>query len=413
MPNKYISIRKINLNREMRPLLKQELSERLRSPSTQVLDFKNGDHPMFVVLTPELLSLIVNIYKDNATLVELQTHDLPGIARQWYLTKLLVDEIKLTNDMENVHSTRKEVQDAVESVERSDSPKDIRFFGMASKYSSLGMRRLDELKTCGDVRRLYDEFVNAEVVSENPGDEVDGQIFRANPVYVQDIHQKVIHEGISPEAAIIDSMEKALSILNDTSIERLVRVAVFHYLFGYIHPFYNGNGRLSRYISSMILSDELSPLAGLRLSYVIKDHKRQYDNLFKEANDRRSMGDLTDFVTSFCRYVSMSLQDMIETLRSGKQALENVVRIIHSTPAFQGRERVIEILAMNGIFADNALSIQELQTHSECGRAACQKAIDIAKDMNVLTQTKDGHKYRYTIQPEVWLDMIESAKESR
>lgn len=405
MQNKYVSMRKIKLNRAHRQDLEQIYSERIHSPSTIVFDFKQGEYPLFVMVTPQMLDLFIKIQRDSALLVNLQDYALPNIARTWYLTKILVDEIKLTNDMENVHSTRKEVKEAVESVENQAHPQDVRFYGMALKYFSLGRQTADVLKTCGDVRKLYDDFVNREVVTENASDAVDGQLFRTGQVYVQDSHGRIIHEGSYPESTIIDHMEKALAILNDESVNRLIRIAVFHYLFGFIHPFYNGNGRLSRYISSMALSDELSTLVGLRLSYVIKDHKRQYDNLFKEANDRRNMGDLTDFVETFCSYVSIALRDMIDTLQMGEDFVQLIDEIIDSSEQLRRYKRLFQVLGWNGLFAEDSLSISDLQKHTELGRSTVEKALGIANDMDLLTVTKSGHKKLYTIKPEAWSDL--------
>ena len=405
MQNKYLSMRKIRLNRELRKDVDRIYAERIHSPSTIVFDFKLGEYPIFVMVTPQLMELFIRIHRDSVQLGSLQDYALPDIAKTWYLTKILVDEIKLTNDMENVHSTRKEVKDAVESVENLDRAPDIRFYGMAAKYYSLSRQPIDVLKTCADVRKLYDAFVYKEVVAEKPQDALDGQLFRKEHVFVQDIHGNNVHEGSYPESAIIEDLEKALSIFNDESVDRLIRIAVFHYLFGYIHPFYNGNGRLSRYISSMALSDELNTLVGLRLSYVIKDHKRQYDQLFKEANDKRNMGDLTDFVESFCTYVSIALQDMIDTLQSGEDFVHLIDEIIQHNEPLNKYKHLFQILGWNGLFAEDSLSIKELQFHSGLGRSTVEKALGIANDMEILTITRSGHKYLYTIKPDAWLEL--------
>lgn len=413
MADKYISMKKVNVDRTLRKEAAQIYEARLRSPSTLVFDFRVKDHPLFVCLTPELHALIVDIYRRNAQLSMLQYHELPEIAIQWYITRILIDEIKLTNDMENVHSTRKEVKDAMESVESVGSPSDLRFSGMAAKYLSLIRHQESRLTTCGEVRKLYDEFVEREVIAEKASDALDGQIFRKSPVYVLNHRRETIHEGVYPESAIIDSMERALMILNDPDIDCMIRVAVFHYLFGYIHPFYNGNGRLSRYISSMILSGELNTLAGLRLSYVIKEHKRQYDKLFKDSNDARGMGDLTDFVTAFCRYIDTSLKDIVDTLSDGLVTIESIERIILSIPALKKHKDVIRILGFNGIFAEDPLSMEELMAYADCGRKNVQNALDTARDMGMLTQTTSRRKYLYTIKPEVWSDLSEYDPEDR
>ena len=64
--------------------------------------------------------------------------------------------------------------------------------------------------------------------------------FRRKSVSVYSPHMKEIHRGISGETEIIACMEKALFILHNKSIPPLIRISVFHYLFGYIHPFYDG-----------------------------------------------------------------------------------------------------------------------------------------------------------------------------
>lgn len=70
---------------------------------------------------------------------------------------------------------------------------------------------------------------------------------------------------------MIDFLNKSLDFLtNENNVGPLVKIAVFHYLFGYAHPFYNGNGRTSRFISSYLLCNILNQSIALRISYTIK-----------------------------------------------------------------------------------------------------------------------------------------------
>lgn len=406
MKKEYISMRKINLDINLRKNADKEYENRINSPSAIVFDIRINDRPLFVMLTPRLLASIVNVHKQRAILGELQM-SLPEIALDWFIKTMLIDEIKLTNDIENVQSTRREVKEALDSVQRKERTHAVRFGGMANKYVSLLTGKTALLKTCQDVRDLYDGFVRQEVMTEDEKDEPDGQIFRKDHVFVRDGRGNVIHEGLYPEAAIIDMTERSIALLNDENTDFLIRVAVFHYLFGYIHPFYNGNGRLSRYISSMYLSGELGRLSGLRLSYIIKEHKKQYDRLFKETNDKMSDGDLTDFTETFCGYVESALADMIETLRNGREKIENIRQTIDQNPAFKNDEKIINILALNGVFAEDALSIDDLMQYADCGRKRAQAAIDTVRNADILTQSRQGRKYVYTIDPDVWADMPE------
>ena len=105
---------------------------------------------------------------------------------------------------------------------------------------------------------------------------------------VESATQKEIHRGIYPESKIIECMEQALKVLNANEMDELFKVAVFHYLFGYIHPFYDGNGRTSRFISSYLLSKEFEPTIAYRLSYTIKENIKEYYQAFKICNDRHN-----------------------------------------------------------------------------------------------------------------------------
>ena len=89
---------------------------------------------------------------------------------------------------------------------------------------------------------------------------------------------------------------------------------MFHYFFGYIHPFYDGNGRLSRYISSYYLSKVLDPIAALRLSIACKSRQKDYYEAFKITNDVRNKGDITYFVLQFLDILKTGLEDYLDDL---------------------------------------------------------------------------------------------------
>ena len=46
--------------------------------------------------------------------------------------------------------------------------------------------------------------------------------------------------------------------LNGDNINSIIRISIFHYLYSYVHPFYDGNGRINRLISSYYISKKCS-----------------------------------------------------------------------------------------------------------------------------------------------------------
>ena len=90
---------------------------------------------------------------------------------------------------------------------------------------------------------------------------------------------------------------------------------VFYYLFEYIYPFYNGNGRMGRFIASGYLSKYFNIYCSLQLSIACKYKKKEYYDAFELANDVRNESDLTPFILSFLKiYLSdlTELKDYIE-----------------------------------------------------------------------------------------------------
>lgn len=117
---------------------------------------------------------------------------LPKIALQQYINKCLIDEIVITNNIEGVYSTRKEIGEILDDLEGESKN---RFFGLVNKYAALQSKEDLSINTSQDIRNLYDEMFLSEMREEDPKDVPDGQIFRKSHVDVVSATQRVIHHG--------------------------------------------------------------------------------------------------------------------------------------------------------------------------------------------------------------------------
>ena len=217
------------------------------------------------------------------------------VLRQFALSCIL-DEVKSTNDIEGVHSTRKEIKEILDGVSSSS-----RFSSIVNKYYNILNNEKIDFSTNDDIRKFYDIFAHEEVAAEHQENRLDGKLFRKNSVDIMSSNDKTIHRGIFPEEKILTSMEEALSILNSDEIPLLVRVSIFHYLFGYIHPFYDGNGRTDRFITSYFLAQHFHYIVALRLSVLIKRNRKQYYKLFSDMDSEINRGDLLRLSMDLCQ----------------------------------------------------------------------------------------------------------------
>lgn len=362
----------------------------------------NAKHS-FYVCTNEMMLLQESIYRNNLILTE-KIGMLPDVAKAFCIKKCLIDEVNTTNDIEGIYSTRKEIDEIYENIQ-PEAEKN-KFKGLVDKYKLLiDPDTVIPLDTCGDIRSLYDDIILAEISQR---DMPDGKIFRKGRVAVSD-GIKEIHTGISGEDNIIDCMNSIISVMHDKHIPVISRAALCHYYIGYVHPFYNGNGRLSRFISSYILRQELNPLLSYRLAYMIQQNKQKYYKAFDICNDGRNQGDVTHFVLMFYELIEKSLDNLQSMI---DYSLDRITYYFNQTDnIFDENEKteknVFKILIQNSLFENIGLSVQSLAYYSETSISTVRNTLKKIRDkmntnQNVLETNKQSHTNVYSINIEAF-----------
>lgn len=367
--------------------------QRMSSESTYVLPIKIGDHSAFYCLCPEIHEISLKIMQMDK-IVSVVEEELPNAALVQFANKCLIDEIKLTNDIEGVYSTRKELSAVLHEV--SSKAKKRRFYGLLNKYQMLISDNEFPLNTSTDIREIYDGLVLKEVAEDCVENIPDGEIFRKDMAEVTTPTQKVIHKGAYPETKIIQLMEQALNILNQKEIPKLIRISIFHYLFGYIHPFYDGNGRTSRFISSYLLSKEFEFLIGFRLSYTIKAHIKEYYDAFKECNDSKNLGDLTPFVIMFLNIVLESFENLYEALEKRKNLLVKYSEIIENNDMEEELKKFTYVLTQASLFSNEGITKKQLGMELNISPSTVDKRLAKLRQRGLLLE-ESGKPAKYTI----------------
>lgn len=368
--------------------------DRYNSESTYRFNFNVSGYDSFVVINHDILQRVESIMELDRNLSK-KMNKVPPIALSQYTKKCLIDEIRMTNEIEGVISTRKEINEILN--DKTNENKKRRLYGLVKKYELL-MEEDIQLSKCEDIRKLYDELVLKEVVEENSQNSPDGLIFRKEKVYVQNPSGKVIHSGVCPEDELIKCMNNGLNILNNEEYNFLIRIAVFHYMFGYMHPFYDGNGRTSRFISSYLLSKKLQYLVSYKLSYTIKENITSYYKSFKETNDEKSRGDLTIFVIKFFDILIKSLNDLCDSLEDRRNKLEYFANISHKISGKDSKKRsLLFILVQNTLFGEEGLSVHELSSISKVGVSKVRNSLIELEEDGLLHIARDGRKNLYDV----------------
>ena len=287
--------------------------QRLEADSTFTTGIGTPLGELFIA-TPRCVCMLTQKVLLAERQVSAMWRSIPGVMRWNYIYHAISEELLATNEMEGVRSTRKETEAAVAAARQARTEGDMekaRFGEFAKLYLNLTNRDVELPKTLEDIRDIYDKIALDEIDDKN---RPDGELFRKGDVEVQGPHGTVIHSGGSSEARISALLAQMMDLARSDTIPFLQRAIASHFLFEYIHPFYDGNGRTGRYLLALYLSNDLTLPTVLSLSRTIAENKNEYYKAFTEAEDKLNSGELTFFVYTILGLIERAQESLIEEL---------------------------------------------------------------------------------------------------
>ena len=381
-------------------LYESALERRLHSMNAVKLSFPMGEKTAFFVTSPEVSNLSMDILRLDKQ-VALVRNRLPPIALRQFTKRCLIDEIVVTNRIEGVHSTRREISVILDELESqvSKGKRARRFDGLVAKYFLLQSNAEIPMKSCEDIRALYDELVLSEVISEDADNKPDGQLFRKESACIISATGKEVHRGVSPESRIIKLLDSALDFLWSNQCDSLYRLSIFHYLFEYIHPFYDGNGRTGRFILSYLLSKELDHLLPYRLSVTIAENINSYYKAFETCNNPRNAGDLTPFLIMMLEMIQKSTAQLLEALQNRELRLNKYFELISALPGSKKSRtcHIYEILIQAGLFSEYGVSSAEIASFAECSLSSVTTDLRVIANADLLRKQSNSRTKYYEI----------------
>ena len=120
------------------------------------------------------------------------------------------------------------------------------------------------------------------------------------------------------------------NFMNDPAIcdyDPLIKMAIIHFQFESIHPFYDGNGRTGRIINILyLILEKLQTLPILYLSSYIIKHKSDYYRLLQEVREKNSWEEWVLFMIDGIEVTSRETIDLIIKIRELMMTYKNKLR---------------------------------------------------------------------------------------
>lgn len=181
---------------------------------------------------------------------------------------------------------------------------------------------------------------------------------------------------------LVDLMSNLEQYINDNEadIDPLVRMAIIHYQFESIHPFYDGNGRTGRIINVLYLVlSKLLDIPVLYLSRYIVKNKASYYQLLQKVRDEQAWEQWILFMLQAVEDTSKQTIAMIGEIRTALQEYKQQIRAKYK---FYSQDLI------NNLFSHPYTKIEFTMRDLEVSRHTAMKYLDALCDDGLLKKQK-------------------------
>jgi len=190
---------------------------------------------------------------------------------------------------------------------------------------------------------------------------------------------------------IVDLMANLAEYINDPSLDdfdSLVKMAIIHYQFESIHPFYDGNGRTGRIINILYLVLEgLLDVPILYLSRYIIKNKVDY---YKLLHDVSFNDGLEDWVLFMLKGVEEISRETIEVIRTIETLMDETKELmIHNNPKTYSKD------LLEALFYHPYTKRAFIEEHLNVSRPTATNYLKELENMGVLRSEKIGKEVFY------------------
>ncbi|PAU69859.1 cell division protein Fic [Bifidobacterium italicum] len=378
----------------------EELAQaRLTADSTFRTGITTKLGELFVGMPRELICQLNGVLVRERSIAVLW-NGIPRIMKHNYILHAISEEILSTNDIEGVRSTRKEVQDAVETAQHEightvpPAPRDpyrtVRFTGFARLYLGLTDEHVRLPQTLDDLRAIYDDVIGDEIADE---DRPDGERFRKDDVDIIGAGERVVHTGAHTESRIDELLTQMLTLMKSEQMPPVLAAAAAHFLFEYTHPFYDGNGRIGRYLLALNLQSTLTLPTVLSLSRTIADNRQRYYKAFGSVEQPLNHGELTFFIQMLLDCIAQAQHALIEQLTQRLNRLSALSTqcddIAREHDMSDHARRTLYALMQGAAFGTTGgMTLDDAAQYLNLSKQSARKAVDELERLELIEFTK-------------------------
>jgi Fic family protein len=297
------------------------------------------------------------------------------------INTLSLQEAKDSSEIENIVTTHDELFKADLFAETSSPPaKETALYAQALREGFFKVKETGLLVNNQILEIQQSLEQNRAGFRKLPGTELKnretGEVIYTPP---QD-HQKIVE--------LMSVLERFINEDEEDDLDPLIKMALIHFQFESIHPFYDGNGRTGRIVNILYLvSKSLLNIPVLYLSRYVIQHKAEYYRLLQAV---RNNGVWEEWVLFILQGIAITSQQTITIIHAIKSSmLETKHRIRNDFPKIYSQDLI------NNLFRHPYTKIAYLMEDLQVSRLTATRYLDQLADGGILRKKKHGRSNYY------------------
>ena len=171
----------------------------------------------------------------------------------------------------------------------------------------------------------------------------------------------------------------------------LIRMAIIHYQFESIHPFYDGNGRTGRIINILyLIRENLQNLPILYLSSYIIKHKADYYRLLQEVRDENNW---EEWLLFMIKGVEETSKETIRLIIEIRDLMAHFKKVLRDNYKFYSQD------LLNNLFKHPYTKIEFLVNDLNVSRITAANYLNKLAEDGLLQKEKLGTGNYYVNKP--------------
>lgn len=312
--------------------------------------------------------------------------ELKGIAKTipnqlMLVNAIVLQEAKDSSEIENIITTQDELYKAI-AIDKSTMSAATKEVVNYRKAIFLGFNLVEKqgFLSVNDIVSIQQELVGNTAGIRN----MPGTVLKNNNT------GEVVYTPPQDISEILGLLTNFISHYNEKehNLSPLISLAIFHYQFESIHPFYDGNGRTGRILNILyLIMNKLIDIPILYLSSYIIENKPEYYRLLNQTN---TTGEWEDWILFMMKAVENTALRTIKKISSIRQLLDKTIANVQQNAPKIYRKELVELL-FEQPYAKIDFVVNQLQVE----RKAASRYLKELEKIGILKSQKVGRETLY------------------